>query len=96
MLSTAAGKATDYNESGEFRSQQTSIVTRKIWLPKFFYDALPAFYLLSGISAFFATLYINEWFWVVPHYLLFSIACVHIGIFVYRRRRRNSVEQPDS
>ena len=42
----------------------------------------------SGFLAFFATLYISEWFWVLPHYLLFSVACLHLGAVVYRRRRR--------
>ena len=66
-----------------------SFVSRKIWLPKLLYDALPYFYLLSGIAAFLTTLYISDWFWVLPHYLLFSAACLHLGIFVYRRRRRS-------
>lgn len=65
-------------------------MSRKIWLPKLLYDALPYFYLLSGIAAFLTTLYISDWFWVLPHYLLFSAACLHLGVFVYRRRRRST------
>ena len=64
----------------------TSLVTRKIWLPRLLYDCLPYFYLTAGFSAFFATLYINQWFWVLPHYLMFSAGCVHLGIHVYRKR----------
>ena len=64
------------------------MATRKIWLPKLLYDSLPYFYLVSGFLAFFATLYISEWFWVLPHYLLFSAACIHLGVLIYRRRRR--------
>jgi Flp pilus assembly protein TadB len=66
---------------------------RKIWLPKLVYSALPSFYVGSGIAAFLATLYINEWFWILPHYLLFSVACVHLGLLVYRRRRQRSDDQ---
>ena len=66
------------------------LANKKIWLPKLLYDALPYFYLASGLVAFFATLYISEWFWVLPHYLLFSAACIHLGIIVYRRRRSGS------
>lgn len=65
-----------------------TFATKKIWLPKLLYDVLPFFYLTSGLIAFFATLYISEWFWVLPHYLLFSAACIHFGIIVYRRRSR--------
>ena len=62
-------------------------MTRKIWLPKALYRALPAFYILSGILALLATIYISAWFWVLPHYLLFSAACIHMGLLIVRRRR---------
>ena len=94
MLSSAAGKATHLSETEAKRRKAGSVVSRKIWLPKLLYDALPFFYLASGIAAFFATLYINEWFWVLPHYVLFSAACLHLGIFVYRRRHRKP--RPDA
>ena len=88
MLSSAAGKATNLSDTTDKTPAKARGVSRKIWLPKLLYDALPYFYLASGIAAFLATLYINEWFWVLPHYLLFSAACLHLGIFVYRRRHR--------
>ncbi len=90
MLSSAAGKATELSQTKDKSRQAGSVVSRKIWLPKLLYDALPYFYLASGIAAFFATLYINEWFWVLPHYVLFSAACLHLGVFVYRRRHRKA------
>ena len=68
------------------------MASRTIWLPKLIYDALPYFYLASGLAAFFATLYITEWFWVVPHYVLFSCVCLHLGVIVYRRRHRQISE----
>ena len=88
MLSTAAGKPAALTETQEITRQTGRLISRKIWLPKLIYDALPYFYLASGFAAFFATLYISEWFWVLPHYLLFSAACIHLGLLVYRRRRR--------
>jgi hypothetical protein len=63
-------------------------MTRKIWLPKALYDLLPYFYLTAGVAALLATLYISNWLWVLPHYLLFSIACLHLGVVIYRRRHR--------
>jgi hypothetical protein len=95
MLSTAAGKATNLTERPHQSREKPRVVTRKIWLPKLLYDALPYFYLASGIAAFFATLYISEWFWVLPHYLLFSAACLHLGILVYRRRHRSNRVESD-
>ncbi len=88
MLGTATGKEASLTNTQDDKRNAGSIVSRKIWLPKLLYDALPYFYLLSGIGAFLTTLYISEWFWVLPHYLLFSVACLHLGIFVYRRRRQ--------
>ena len=63
-------------------------MSRKIWLPKLLYNALPYFYIVAGVAALCATLYISNWFWILPHYLLFAAACLHLGLLVYRRRRR--------
>lgn len=91
MLSSTAGKPATLSDTQQVTRQAGSFLGRKIWLPKLLYDALPYLYLASGFLAFFATLYISAWFWVLPHYLLFSVACMHLGVLVYRRRRRSSV-----
>lgn len=91
MLSDAApGTPADREQASTIVS--ASIVTRKIWLPRLVYDFLPYFYLTAGFAAFFTTLYISHWFWVLPHYLLFSVACIHFGAFVIRKRRQGPVE----
>ena len=64
------------------------LATRKIWLPKAIYESLPYFYFGAGVTAFLATVYINEWFWVLPHYVLFSVGCLHLGFAISRRRER--------
>jgi hypothetical protein len=92
MLSTVAGKSAELTETQEFTRNTGRVISKKIWLPKLIYDALPYFYLASGFIAFLATLYISEWFWVLPHYMLFSAACIHLGLLVYRRRRRSRPE----
>jgi len=89
MLSSAAPKPVTLTETQQVTRKTGSLVSRKIWLPKVFYDALPYFYLTAGFAAFFATLYISEWFWVLPHYLLFSAACLHLGVLVLRRRKKS-------
>ena len=89
------GKATlgsDFAESGR---SLAFFLCRKVWLPRLLYAALPYFYVLSGLAAFLATFYIAEWFWILPHYVLFSIFCVHIGILVYRRRHRKTAAMLD-
>ena len=96
MLSSAAGKATTHNEAWCARKNKSSLIFRKIWLPKLLYDSLPYFYLASGLIAFFATLYISEWFWILPYYVLFSALCLHLGIIVYRRRHKKPTVQTDN
>ena len=88
MLSNAGTKSADLTDTQEVTRNTGSLVSRKIWLPKAVYDALPYFYLVAGIAAFLATLYISNWLWLLPHYLLFSAACLHLGVLVLRRRRR--------
>ena len=90
MLSTAARKQPALTDTQQLAKNAVKLVAKKIWLPKLLYDALPYFYLTSGFAAFFATLYISEWFWILPHYLLFSAACLHLGFVVCRRRRNNA------
>jgi len=87
MNSTVAGKPLTLSETQQITRNTGNLASRKLWLPKLLYDLLPYFYLTSGFVALFATLYISEWFWVLPHYLLFSAACVHMGLFVLKRRR---------
>lgn len=86
---SAARDSEHLSDSRENSQTPERLITRKIWLPKFLYDALPYFYFFSGAAALLATLYISDWFWVLPHYLMFSVACLHLGVVVYRRRRQN-------
>ena len=90
MPDDAAGKATLGSDLAENGRSLALFLGRKIWLPKLLYAALPYFYVLSGLAAFFATFYIVEWFWILPHYILFSVVCIHIGILVYRMRHRKT------
>ncbi|MEL7185403.1 MAG: hypothetical protein AAFN50_03065 [Pseudomonadota bacterium] len=94
MLSTTR-KPAELSDTQEITRDSGNLIARKIWLPKLFYDALPYFYLASGFVAFLATLYISDWFWVLPHYLLFSVACIHLGVSVYRRRRRRPAAEDE-
>ena len=78
----------DLGANQEDSYEAEGLLQRKIWLPKLVYDCLPYFYLTAGFAAFFSTLYISEWFWILPHYLLFSAACLHLGFAIRARRRK--------
>lgn len=90
MLSSSVPKSATASKARHHDRIPTPVLSRKIWLPKVFYDAVPYFYLAAGVLAFFTTLYVSEWFWVLPHYLLFSVACLHFGFVILRRRHRES------
>ncbi len=95
MLTKTAPKHLDLSSTQELARNAGSIASRKIWLPKLLYDCLPYFYLTAGFAAFFATLYISDWFWVLPHYILFSDACLHLSFAVYRRRKGSNQHDSD-
>lgn len=78
----------DLGATEDIARSAEKLATKKIWLPKLIYDGLPWFYLFAGLAAFFATIYVSTWLWVVPHYLLFSLACLHLAFLVMRKRRR--------
>lgn len=97
MLSSASQKMPALTSTQMLVMKAGQVAGRKVWLPRVIYDGLPYFYLAAGFAAFFATLYISDWFWVLPHYLLFSAACVHLAFAVSRMRRSGqpvTVETP--
>ena len=82
MLTKAAPQQTD----SVHRRRAENLPRKRFWLPGFLYDCLPYLYLTAGFAAFFATLYITDWFWVLPHYLLLAGAGLHLGAILIRRR----------
>jgi hypothetical protein len=88
MFSNTAEKPAHLTETQQMTRDTGSLMSRKVWLPKLVYNALPFFYLVAGVSALLATIYISGWAWILPHYLLFAAACLHMGVLVYRRRHK--------
>lgn len=96
MISSTAGNAPNATPGPIAPSGLAALVNRKLWIPKIAYDALPWFYCFAGIASFLATLYVGDWFWILPHYLLFSVACCHLGVVIFRRRHSGRAGQPAS
>lgn len=88
MFSDATKSPAVLSETQQVTHKTGTLLSQKIWIPKLLYAALPYFYLVSGIGALIATLYIGSWIWILPHYLLFSAVCLHMGLLIYRRRAR--------
>jgi len=89
MFSDTARKPATLNQTRASARRSKPLLSRKIWLPKALYALLPYFYLTTGVLALLATLYISHWLWLLPHYLIFSVACLHMGTLIYRRRHRD-------
>ncbi len=90
MFSDAAKRPATLSETQQVTRKTGTILSQKIWIPKLIYAALPYFYLTSGIGALIATLYVGSWIWLLPHYLLFSAICLHMGLLIFRRRNRSN------
>ena len=88
MLTNSAKDAPELTSTQMLARKVGALASRRIWLPRLVYESLPYFYLTAGFAALFATLYISEWFWVLPHYLLFCGGCVHLAFAVSRLRAR--------
>ena len=89
MLAKIDTQRLDLSSTETASQRAQSMMARTVWLPELLYDSLPYFYLTAGFAAFFATLYISDWFWVLPHYLIVSAACLHLAFVVFRHRRKS-------
>lgn len=82
-----------------FLTRLRSILLRKIWLPRSTYTALPYLYILLGLYAIVAALYLRHWSWIVPYLVMVGIGCVHAGAAVlslrWRHRRKDSGRRPN-
>ena len=68
---------------------------RKLWLPRFLYEALPYLYISCGLIALLAAAFAPDWTWILPYIILVGLICLHAGLaiatmrFRFRSRRRH-------
>ena len=55
MVGNAARETAPLTDTQQAARGSDSLLTRKLWIPKMLYAALPFFYILSGIAALLAT-----------------------------------------
>ena len=58
-----------------------------MWLAKPVYEALPYYYVVLGVAALSATLYVDYWYWPVICRVV-GVLGVAAGVFVWMKRRR--------
>ncbi|MEL7310187.1 MAG: hypothetical protein AAFN07_01640 [Pseudomonadota bacterium] len=74
--------------SNETELRASERPSSRVWLPELIYEALPYCYILIGFSALFTSLYISEWYWVVPHCVLLAGASLHAGASILMKRQQ--------
>ncbi len=68
-----------------------------MWLSKPLYEIVPYLYLVAGLAALFASLYVDYWIWPTLC-LLVGFACIIGGLVIWLRRRdfRRNLKSPDA
>jgi hypothetical protein len=74
------------------------LLTRRVWLPRWLYAAVPWLYLVLGATSLLSALAAPDPAWVVPLAGLAGLALLHLGLWVatVRYRRRHGCNQPDA
>jgi len=74
------------------------LLCRKLWLPRFLYEALPYIYISCGLSALIAAAFAPGWTWILPYVILIGLVCLHAGLAIatmrvrFRKRRNKHAE----
>ena len=69
----------------------------QFWLSKPLYEAVPYLYLIAGLAALIASLYLDYWIWPTIG-LVVGFACIIGGLVIWLRRRdfRHNLKSPDT
>ena len=75
------------------------LLFRKLWLPRFLYEALPYIYISCGLVALIAAAFAPDWTWILPYVILIGLVCLHAGLAIATmrvrfRKRRDKSAQP--
>lgn len=73
-----------------------AILSRRLWLPRFVYEALPWIYTVVGCAALLSALYGSDENWHVPYVILLGLFALHAGIGIatlrYKFRQRREAQ----
>ena len=66
----------------------SQVLSRKLWLPRALYEALPYCYVVAGTAALLSALYLPGWTWILPYLVLIGAISLHTGLAVLTLRWR--------
>lgn len=85
---------------GGIVSRIRKLLLRRLWLPKFIYEALPYLYIACGLVALGSAIHTSDWTWILPWAILVGLICLHAGLALatlrYRIRRGRRDDDPTS
>jgi hypothetical protein len=74
------------------------LLTRRVWLPRWLYAAVPWLYLLLGSASLASAVLLPDPDWILPFAGLADLALLHAGLWVatvrYQQRRRRPAPEP--
>jgi len=69
-------------------SRFRKLLLRRLWLPRFIYEALPYLYIACGLVALGSAIYTPDWTWILPWAILVGLICLHAGLALAALRYR--------
>lgn len=96
MLAKADTQQLDFSKADNTAQKSANENGPGLWLRELLVESLPYFYLTAGFAAFYATLYITDWFWILPHYLVFLAAALHIAFLLSGARSKHAAIDSDN
>jgi len=83
-------------------SRMRKILWRRLWLPRFIYEALPYLYIACGAAALASAIHTPDWTWILPWAILVGLICLHAGLalatlrYRVRNRERDNAQTRES
>ena len=71
------------------------MLLRKLWLPRFLYEALPYIYISCGVLALLSAAFAPGWTWILPYAILIGLICLHAGLAIATMRFRFRTRRKD-
>ena len=69
-------------------SRVRKILLRRLWLPRFIYEALPYLYIACGLAALGSAIHTPDWTWILPWAILVGLICLHAALALATLRYR--------
>jgi hypothetical protein len=88
MQKSSTIQSSPINGNESFRTRLRQLLLKRIWLPRRLYEALPIIYIISGLVALTAALFLPDRAWIMPWACVFGFAAIHLSLRIAALRHR--------